>query len=714
MTVVIQMTVRRSPLSSLLARLRDRSPGLAASVVSGVLAAGLGLGSLAVLVMVLWISSPYPDSGPGGALHVAAALWLLAHGAELVRTDTLSGVPAPVGVTPLLLLVLPVWLVHRAARDVVADDEDTAGAAGWTAFAGVVLGYLAVGAGVALYAAGGELRPSWVSTGVCVPAVVTVAAGAGVWTAYGRPRGPVDSVLLLLPASVRRLVLGPDARQRLGVAARAAGAGVALLVGGGALLLASSLVWHGGDARLSFLRLTEGWSGRFAVLLLCVALVPNAAVWSLSYALGPGFELGAGHVVGPLSSAPAPLLPPFPLLAAVPEAGTGTWMNWVAGSLPVVAGVTVGWFVAGPASGGRGRKGRGGVSGAEASGTRHVGGAGGGDGLSGAAGAGHGRGAGVRAGRQAAAWTRGRTAGTAGLAAALCAASVALLAALAGGPLGVAALAWFGPVWWLTGGAALLWTAALAIPTALGLRAWRCRERKVRRARTVTVAGAGGEVPVSQGGTRGQVSGPEGAAVSSGGSRGEAPKGEVGAWEPAGSEGAGDAPEVTTARSGRWFSRRKRDVRGAALMASGSMTSAPESSGSMTSGSMTSGPETSGPMTSGLMTSGPETPAPTPTASGRGTSSAEPPAPEAVTPKRSADRWFSRKPRTSRAAAAPSTPYELDADDAAFAPYDFLPADPHPAANPSVTPPPSTSPWHDDDASRAARWAVLKEVSDTE
>ena len=88
------------------------------------LAAGLGLGSFAVLVMVLWISSPYPDSGPGGALHVAAALWLLAHGAELVRTDTLSGAPAPVGITPLLLLALPVWLVHRAARDAADGGED--------------------------------------------------------------------------------------------------------------------------------------------------------------------------------------------------------------------------------------------------------------------------------------------------------------------------------------------------------------------------------------------------------------------------------------------------------------------------------------------------------------------------------------------------------------------------------------------------------------
>lgn len=93
-----------------------------------------------------------------------------------------------------------------------------------------------------------------------------------------------------------------------------------------------------------FLQLTEGWSGRFAVLLLCLSLLPNAAVWAAAYGLGPGFTLGVGHVVSPFSSAPAPMLPPFPLLAAVPDEGAGTPLNWAAVLVPVAAGLTVGWF----------------------------------------------------------------------------------------------------------------------------------------------------------------------------------------------------------------------------------------------------------------------------------------------------------------------------------------------------------------------------------
>lgn len=76
-------------------RVRDRAPGLGAGLLGGAIAAGLGLGALAVLVLALWVTSPYPDGGPDGALHLAASLWLLGHGVELLRTDTLTGTPAP-------------------------------------------------------------------------------------------------------------------------------------------------------------------------------------------------------------------------------------------------------------------------------------------------------------------------------------------------------------------------------------------------------------------------------------------------------------------------------------------------------------------------------------------------------------------------------------------------------------------------------------------
>ncbi|MFJ3928265.1 DUF6350 family protein [Streptomyces sp. NPDC090022] len=395
---------------------RRRSPAAAACVLSGVVAAGLGLGFLAVLVMTLWISSPYPDSGPGGALHLAAGLWLMAHGTELIRYDTLSGAPAPVGVTPLLLLALPVLLTRRAAR--LATDDDDALPAG-AVFSAVMCGYLAVGAAATVYAAGGPMPADPLSAAWHVPLVTAAAAGGGVWAARGRPRGPLPA---WVPEGVRRAV----ARPRYALALGAGGAGALVLVGGGALLLGASLVWHAQAAQESFTQLTGVWSGRFAVLLLAVGLIPNAAVWGAAYGLGPGFELGTGAVATPLGFEGSPALPHFPLLAALPPAGAGatpTWAALAALAVPVVAGLVVGWFA-------------------------------------------------VRRAREV---SLGETALTAALGAVVCGLLLAGLAGASGGALGSGELARFGPVWWQAGAAAAGWTLALAVPVAVAVHRWRTR-----------------------------------------------------------------------------------------------------------------------------------------------------------------------------------------------------------------------------------------------
>ncbi|MFJ7167583.1 DUF6350 family protein [Streptomyces globosus] len=417
-----QVTDRDAPLPTAprhAAPRRNRSPEAAACVFGGAVAAGLGLGFLAVLVIVLWISSPYPDSGPGGALHLAAGLWLLAHGTELVRYDTLSGVPAPVGVTPLLLIALPALLMRRAARLGSASGDGSDGDEVLPAsvvFSAVLCGYLGVGCLATVYAAGGPMPADPLSAAWHVPLVAVLAAAAGVWAAKGRPLGPLPR---RVPEVLRRAVVRP----RYAVAVRAGTAGALSLAGGGALLVGLSLAWHGKEVEGAFLALTGVWSGRFAVLLLALALLPNAMVWGAAYALGPGFAVGGGATATPLGFEGAPALPRFPLLAALPPEGPGTALTCATAVLPVAAGLVVGWFA-------------------------------------------------VRRAREV---RRSETALTAALGALVCALLMAGLAAVSGGPLGSGRLAEFGPVWWATGAAAFAWTLVPAVPLAVAVHSWRTR-----------------------------------------------------------------------------------------------------------------------------------------------------------------------------------------------------------------------------------------------
>lgn len=260
-----------------------------------------------------------------------------------------------------------------------------------------------------------------------VPLVAVLAAAAGVWSAKGRPLGPLPG---WIPGGARKAV----ARPRYALALRSGAAGALVLLGGGVLLVGASLAWHGAEVQSSFLTLTGVWSGRFAVLLLALALIPNAMVWGAAYGLGPGFAVGAGVTATPLGFAGAPALPRFPLLAALPPEGPGTPVTWAAAGVPVAAGLVVGWFA-------------------------------------------------VRRAREV---SSGETALTAALGAVVCGLAMAGLAAASAGPLGSRALAGFGPVWWAVGGAAAGWTLLLAVPLAVGVHMWRTRP--VRGA-----SGGGGE-----------------------------------------------------------------------------------------------------------------------------------------------------------------------------------------------------------------------------
>ncbi|NJP42796.1 hypothetical protein HCN08_05125 [Streptomyces sp. PRB2-1] len=345
--------------------------------------------------------SPLPDSGLGGALRVGADLWLMAHGADLVRDGTLSGVAAPIGVTPLLLSVLPAWLLHRGAASAVGNGSPRA--AGW-----LLTGYVGIALPVTVYAATGPVHVNVLSAALHVPLFAAAATAAGAWTGCGRP------------SPARYVRWGGDAA----LALRAGGMAAAVLVAGGAIIGGVALAEHLMRSGRAYGQLSAPIAGQVAVFLLCVLLVPNLAVWSAAYALGPGFAVGAGSAVSPAGASGYPLLPRFPLLAALPPQGPAHALGWATLAVPALASVAVAVCCV------RGRR------------------------------------------------PPGRTALVAAGGSAVCGLALGLLAYAAAGPMGTATLADFGPGYWLTAAAATAWPLVLATLPATAV-AW-LRTRALR------------------------------------------------------------------------------------------------------------------------------------------------------------------------------------------------------------------------------------------
>ena len=395
-------------------------PALRAGLLGGTAAAGVGLAVVALPVFLLWIVSPYVESGGAGVLHLAACLWLMAHGATLRFGAT------PLGVPPLLLTVLTLALLYRTA--VRAARQAGAEQAG-SLLAGLCAGYLLAGAAVVVLAVAGGGMPAVGPAAalarlvlVTLPtAALGVRSGAGSWRLPPLPRYRPPSWARPL-ARRGRWLLGRARVPGAGAAVLRAGAGSAVaLLGGGALVLTVSLLLRFGTAGEISAQLAPDLVGRFALLLLCAVLLPNAAIWAAAYALGPGFALGGGFT--PLAAA-AVQPPAFPLLAALPTPGRSL-LGLLTLAVPVVAGVVAAALL----------------------------------------------------GRAAGEWGVLATM-RAGVAAAVCAGVLAALcAAASGGSLGVAALARVGPSPWWTGLAALVWTLLPGVPGALLVRWYRRPDR---------------------------------------------------------------------------------------------------------------------------------------------------------------------------------------------------------------------------------------------
>lgn len=305
-------TTRRAPTDGA----PRRSPALAGAL-AGLAAGGAVLLVCVALALAGWSAS---DAGAHGeatdALRVGADAWLLALGSHLELPS------ATVSVVPLGLTVLCGWVLHRAGRRAAAAVHDLPGAVtGTAALSGV---YGAVALLTAVLASAEDAQPH--AGRALVGGVVLACVGGGAGIASRSGLGATWAARV--PAAARTALAGSLSVLRLVCAA----ASVVLVV---------SLLLDLGEAANVLARLHVDVAGGLLYALVVVAVLPNAALLTAAYLVGPGFAVGTGTIVSPSVVVLGPV-PAFPLLAALPGEGPGPWWAELLVAVPgVVAAVAV-------------------------------------------------------------------------------------------------------------------------------------------------------------------------------------------------------------------------------------------------------------------------------------------------------------------------------------------------------------------------------------
>lgn len=318
----------RRPEADVRRELSTRRPLVLTATLGGAVAAAAPLVVCLAVAVVGWFLTDAGGHGaPSGALRVGALGWLTAHGSG-VTVEQARVTAMPLGLT--LLCAWSVWRVgHRVGESVSGHgpgaDRIADGERDWTvpiAAATFAAGYVLVAALTAAVAATPETAPSservvaWSLLLALVAGVPALARGSGraaIWA-------PAVPASVRAAAAVCRAVL-------IGWLAVAAAALLAAFVAdfSTAANIVSQLHADAGDTAL--------------LTVLTFLVLPNAALFSSSYLLGPGFAVGTGTVVSPGAVAIGPL-PMFPLLAALPDAGPQpSWTGWLMATPVLVAAV---------------------------------------------------------------------------------------------------------------------------------------------------------------------------------------------------------------------------------------------------------------------------------------------------------------------------------------------------------------------------------------
>jgi hypothetical protein len=279
--------------------------GAVTALASWILCAGL--------TVIGWLAAE-PGS-LGDALRVGTLLWLLCNGVG-VRLGDVPVTLVPWGATAVIAFMIS-RCAALSARKVRAHQTSGPVLIGVVTVAAYLLWVLV---GAMLWGETWQAPARWV-------VVIAVLLGAAWW---GSSRS-LGIERIEMPGRAGAVI-------RAGLAAQ-----LAMLVTGAAVLV-SALLTHLKQVETLHQALQPGVAGGIALLLLQLAFLPNALIWSAAYALGSGFSLGAGSVIAPAATHLG-MVPGIPLLGALPSPGPGdlTQLWWLAAG--AVAGAIACWVL---------------------------------------------------------------------------------------------------------------------------------------------------------------------------------------------------------------------------------------------------------------------------------------------------------------------------------------------------------------------------------
>ncbi len=290
-------------------------PPLVSCTIAATTAVVIGYVITLGFVMAAWLFAAHGTESTIAVMQASGIAWQVLH-----LTPAVIG-SVTIGVLPWGFLVIPIYIVWKAtqwalksARPKIAIDFVRV-----AIFVSVI--YSALAFLLSLVSATTDLSTSAAAS--ATHAFILVLAVATVCIITYAP-----SRTILTDAMPKVIVDG----------IRPALIAFGLLLTFGSLLTSISLALHWVEMRAITSLMAPGVIDGFFMTLLGVGYLPTVSVWSLSYLLGPGVQIGGGGVVTSGLTSPG-ALPAFPLLSILPSE-TSPYAAYLI-AIPVLIGIAM-------------------------------------------------------------------------------------------------------------------------------------------------------------------------------------------------------------------------------------------------------------------------------------------------------------------------------------------------------------------------------------